>query len=154
MYWHNTEVATQSAYSNIQYTAILYNKSLHEWSDYIHLKISSKSGWDYVKLNPGTFGFDSNIETIMAIFMYLQTTANPTIDGAAEACHDAWSSNYWYWVNNKPFKYNKAYRPSRKPLGDYRRTELSHTDFRYLPQIEKDKIRYFVKQIYDEIDRI
>ncbi len=144
----------KSAYLGVPVTAIYYNKSLYEWSNFVHMKISKKSGWSYERLNLGTYGFDSNIECIYAIMQYLQSTSSAKLEDLAYVCHDSWCDTYKYWSLLEPYLENPIYKRPRKPFGDTRRELLSNTAFTFLPNNEKDKVIYFVQIIIDEIFNI
>jgi hypothetical protein len=151
---NNSVFNYNSAYLGIPVTAIYYNKSLYEWCNFVHMKISTKSGWHYGKLNQGTYGFDSNIECIYAIMHYLQSTNSPKLEDIASVCHNAWCDTYNYWSSVKPYNINPIYKKPRKPFGDYRRQLLSNTTFTSLPDDEQEKIIYYVRVILDEIFNI
>ena len=132
-------MATTTANKKYTFSTIYQGKPLADWIVITHREMSRLSGWKYMPLNPGTFGYDNQAHSAaLALTNYKE---GMTRDEMASIVHDGWITNYTYWRDNKPWKTDpsKLYKQPAKPLGDKNRNTCAETPYDKLPQDEKDK---------------
>lgn len=100
-----------------------------------HKELSHKLNWKYIPLKKGSYGYDSMAECIGRLLSERNVTS---VEQGAAIVHAAWSYNYKWWVNIKPWVLlDKIYYKPTKSLGDKRRNKLVELPFDKLS--EKDK---------------
>jgi len=130
-------MATITANKQYSFNTIYQGKTLADWIIITHREMSRLSGWKYMPLNPGTFGYDNQANSAaLALTKYKE---GMTRDELASIVHDGWTINYTYWRDNKPWKTDNLYKAPAKPLGDKNRDSCAVTSYENLPQEEKNK---------------
>ncbi len=151
-----------SANKKYAYKDVYYNHTLDEWVNIAHFQLSKKSGWDYHPLKPGAFGYDNLIASLVYLFQNLankpqkdgrNTLYDEEIESMASAVHEGWIENYLYWRDNSPFLTNSFYKKPASALGDERREKCAKTVYYDLPDDEKDKDRYIVMAVLDQLQK-
>ena len=141
-----------------------YGQTLSYWITVVHREMSRLSGWEYIPLVPGTFGYDNQAHSIADMLSYYEDGMSR--ESLADCVHRGWTENYIFWRDNKPwesdtdykkinfnskrsddsastidslFERSENYKAPFKPLGDERRNKMAYTCFPDLPEDEKNK---------------
>lgn len=99
----------------------------------VNRKNSEKNGWKVNSLKPGTYGYDNLAHCIVA------SHGEVNMNKLCHLIHDAWTYNYLYWRDNKPWETNTYYKKPFQPLGDERRDNCAALSFDLLPSDEQAK---------------
>jgi hypothetical protein len=70
--------------------------------NHAHKILSEKSGWNYIPLNKGSFGYDNMAMSIG--YMIDNYQPNQTLDECADNVHKGWAENYIFWRDTLPFQ--------------------------------------------------
>lgn len=144
--------ATHTANSHYSYTQLFYDKPLDSYIQYCHKVLSDKSGWNYIPLKKGSFGYDNLAVSIG--YMLDHYTKNQCKTVCASYVHKGWCINYIYWRDynpgeNNPILYIKPYTP----LGDERRNKCAETSYEFLPKDEQDKDLIIVDAVIEFMEK-
>lgn len=144
-------IATQTANKKYRYSDIFHGLSLDTWVQEVNRLNCIANKWKVNPLKPGGFGYDNLAVCIGNLF---ETTKidNTNIEELADIIHKGWIINYTYWRDNTPWVENKEYTKPANPLGDERRNNCAITEYKDLPEEEKNKDRdivNFILRIYD-----
>ena len=137
---------SKTANGQYNYTEVYGDKELAKWADICHRELSKASKWKYIPLKQGSFGFDNMIVSIGYLF---ENFMENDIEHLAELIHKGWAINYIYWRDNKP---KLPYISPAKVLGDSRRNECAITNYKDLPEDEKEKDRIIAKTLMKYCD--
>jgi hypothetical protein len=131
--------ATQTANKKYDYDDEFYEISLDELVQRVHKYNCKKSGWKYVPLKRGAFGYDNLCMCLGDTFKYLKKH-EVNKEKLANRVHKAWIINYVYWRDNSPWLNKEIiyYKPANK-LGDARRNKCAELSYDELPDDEKEK---------------
>ncbi len=149
-------MATKTAYKEQDYSMkIGYDdeKILSDVVQDLHKYNSKENKWFYNKLKEGCFGFDNLAISIIYTLEKVKTKEklkNISIEKLSDYVHRGWSKNYIYWRDNEPWIDGEYIKPS-KPLNDKNRNMLAKTDYKDLPEEEKEKDRIisrFIKKSF------
>jgi hypothetical protein len=89
-------------------------------------------------LKVGCYGFDNLAVCIGYVFDNADKITS--VDEIAEMIHKSWIINYIYWRDNTPWvDDNVKYIKPFKPINDDRRNLCAITDYKDLPDDEKEK---------------
>jgi hypothetical protein len=129
-------IPIQTATSSFNYSDKFYSYSLDHLVFLTHKELSHKLNWKYFPLKRGTFGYDSIAESIGRLLSEINIK---TIEQGAVIVHNAWSLNYKWWRDFKPWVVlDKIYLKPTKPLGDKRRNDLANKSYYEIPEKEKE----------------
>jgi len=151
-----TSIPTATAYKSYDYDMeVGFDKKfkLNTLIEKLHKYNSKQNKWKYYELKVGSFGYDNLAISIVYTLNKIKTQENlekKSINKIADYVHRAWSKNYIYWRDNEPW-IEGSYVKSAKKLNDNNRNKLSETDYKDLPQNEKDKdiiIATFIKETF------
>lgn len=128
----------QTANGLYNYSLQINGQTIFDLVQELHKYNCDNNGWFYNPLKPGCFGFDNLVICIGYITPLLNK--NLTLQEIADLVHQAWTINYIYWRDNKPWlRLNSPYIKASKPLGDKRRNECANTKYSDLPHEEQEK---------------
>ena len=142
-------MAYQTANKEYQYDAIYHKKPLYQWVDEVHKYMSKEMGWKYYPLKKGAFGFDNLVISIAYTFDKEKKLNN--IDTVANLVHEGWIQNYSFWRDFRPFDSGNLYFEPAKALGDERRELCCDTEYKDLPEEEKEKDKMIAKYLIKSI---
>lgn len=117
----------------------------------LHKYNSERNKWKYFPLKKGSFGYDNLAISIVYTLNKIKSKEkleNKTLEKIADYVHRAWSKNYVYWRDNKPWS-DGSYIKSAKKLDDENRNNLAKTNYEELPEDEKEKDRIIARFIKD-----
>lgn len=104
-------------------------------------------GWKCAPLKKGAYGYDNLVYTVHTVFTRDEDITD--LEKIAELIHDAWTTNYLFWRDNKPYEQNPGYRRPFNPIGDERRDKCASTKYTDLPEEEKNKDRVLAEIIVE-----
>lgn len=108
-----------------------------------HKYNSLACNWKIIQLNPGTYGYDNLIMSIMTVIdeiikdNQIIYSKLDDLEYISSLVHYGWSLNYIYWRDEEPYLKSKLYKKPVKPFNDPRRNKLSLTLYDQLPEEEK-----------------
>ena len=129
-------MATQTANKMFNYNAVHHGKTLEEWANLAHKKMSEVYNWKYSSLARGSFGFDNMVMSIGFVFRHADLT---NISEISKQVHNGWRETYIYWRDQNPALTDSDYKAPFKPLGDERRNLCAITEYCDLPKVEQEK---------------
>lgn len=140
-------IPEKTATDNYNYSKKYLNHTLNDWVQNLHKLHCEENKWQYRKLNPGAYGYDNLIYTVVYALNNIQKQIksrnyknNLDLNLIAKSIHKGWFINYVYWRDNNPEnRQNENYRAPYKPLGDERRNKCADTNYEDLPEEEKNK---------------
>lgn len=138
----------KSANNIVDYNGLYFDKTISDWIDFVHRKMSAHYKWKYFPLKQGAFGYDNLACSIYYVFN--NCSRESSVNEIASQVHDGWVINYMYWKNNEPWKTNNFYKKPSQVLGDDRRNMCAKTKFNDLPDDEKEK-DVFIAEILKNI---
>jgi hypothetical protein len=133
------------------YHRIYFCNTLDYYVQLCHKELSKKSGWNYIPLTKGSFGYDNMIVSIGILFSHMRELGSIDLEEMANLIHRGWVENYLYWRDNKPWETNDFYKKPYNPLGDERRDKCASLEYKDLPEEEKEKDRIIAKILREEI---
>jgi hypothetical protein len=145
----------ESAYKSYEYDMEIGFDNTHTLDDMIqklHKYNSEQNRWKHIPLKKGCFGYDNIAISIMYTLNKVKSKEKLdkcTVDKIADYVHRAWSKNYIYWRDNEPWI--EGYIKPAKKLNDDNRNTLAETDYKDLPEDEKEKdkiIARFIKETF------
>jgi len=139
---------TRTANGEYDYDAPAGGATIRELVDAAHRALGAASGWEYVPLRPGAFGFDNLACSVGRVADALRV--NPLLDeaAAARAVHGGWCANYRHWRDAPPAAPDRA---PREPLGDARRDACLAADFDELPADEREKDLVVARSVLERL---
>ena len=140
-------MAFLTANGEYEYDMEFFGRTLQDWVQCAHEHNCRSSGWRFVPLKPGMFGFDNLAVSIGHVFTTADISRLDDIEYVAAAVHDGWAKNYTYWRDMSPHKTRKEYMGPAKPLNDANRNMLALTPYAELPEEEKEKDRIIARYI-------
>jgi hypothetical protein len=129
------KMSMRTANGKYSYSDNFRGISVHEWVQECHSYMCDKYGWKTFPILPGAFGYDNLVISLHHLFEKLDNSE----EDMAEAVHAGWTENYLYWRDNKPWETDGFYRKPGNSLGDTRRNTCASTQYRDLPEEEKEK---------------
>lgn len=143
-------MAIHTANGKYLYSQYFYDKPLDSYIQYCHKVLSEKSGWNYMPLKEGSFGYDNLAMSIG--YMLDNFKPNQSKEVYALFIHEGWCMNYIYWRDCLPGEHNpNAYISPYTPLGDERRNKCAITNYNSLPQEEQQKDLILAEAVIDYI---
>jgi len=115
----------------------------------LHKYNSERNRWRYISVKRGSFGYDNLAISIIYTLNKIKSKEileNKSIEKVADYVHRAWSKNYVYWRDNKPW-YDGSYIKSAKKLDDENHNLLAETKYEDLHEDEKEKDRIIARFI-------
>ena len=146
--------ATKSAYKSYDYDMDIGFDNTHKLDVMIqklHKYNSEQNRWKHIPLKKGCFGYDNIAISIMYTLNKVKSNEKLekcSINKLADYVHRAWSKNYIYWRDNEPWIDGTYIKPAKK-LNDINRNNLSETDYKDLPEDEKEKDKIIARFIKD-----
>ncbi len=138
-------IPIQTATSSYKFDDQFHSMTLEMLVYLTHREVSKQLHWKYLPLKKGSFGYDTFAESIGRL---LSTPNVKSIEQGASIVHDAWSFNYKWWRDCKPWSLlEDLYSKPTKPLGDKRRNKLAELSYERLPENEKETNRIFAKYL-------
>jgi len=128
-------VPKQTANGEFMYDEKFYGYTLDELARMCHKELANVSGWKYVELRKGTFGYDNMVMSVGRVMR----GGEKGEDGMARLVHEGWVSNYIFWRDTKHYMTNLEYVKPFNPLGDIRRELCAKLAYDELPEDEKEK---------------
>ena len=150
--------ASISANQKYKFSEVYFDRTLDEWVNIAHLYLSKQSGWEFYPLRPGAFGYDNLIASLVHLFNHkklkncdFSDLQSDDFESMAKLVHDGWVENYTFWRDNAPFMKNNSFKKPSSSLGDERREKCAKTDYFDLPAEEKDKDKWIVIAVLEEL---
>ncbi len=132
------ETATSTANGICNYSDIIHEFTIKDLVQDLHKFNCTQNKWFFNPLKPGSYGFD-NLATCFNIVLPLITHKDSS-EKIADLIHSAWTINYCYWRDNKPWlRKDFIYYKPNKPINDERRNLCATTAYKNLPDDEKEK---------------
>ncbi len=129
-----------------------YNEiTLDDFVQYVHKRNCEENKWKHTALKKGAFGYDNLCVTIGTVFNN-KITKDSAHEDVAKWVHDGWIENYTYWRDNTPWdNKNMTYYKPYNPFGDERREMCAKTEYKDLPDDEKEKDLLIAKFIMEKL---
>jgi hypothetical protein len=144
-----------SANGKYGYDDEFFGVEINEYVDNIHKKMSEHYKWKYSPLKKYSFGYDNLINSIGKALDYsFNKNGQVTIDELADMVHKGWIDNYTFWRDEKPYMTSMSlYIKPYNALGDERRDKCASTEYKDLPEEEKEKDLLIAKILFEIINK-
>lgn len=137
-----------TANGKYDYKTIQYGKKIKSHVEDVHEKMCHHYGWNLNKLKPFCFGFENLINSIGHVFE--NSDDSSSLIEVANLVHVGWCQNYLYWRDFKPYEgQDSIYIKPFNPIGDERRDKCAITEFKDLPEEEKEKDIFIAKVLME-----
>jgi len=128
----------ETANKYYKYDTEFYGEPLKDLVQKLHEYNCKENGWFFRKLNIGCYGFDNLAICIGHTFDSINSDS--LVGEIADILHKSWIINYVYWRDNQPWLNDIVnYIKPFKPINDERRNICAITEYKDLPEDEKQK---------------
>ncbi len=129
-------MALHTANGEFRYDNEFNNKSLHLLVSKTYDDFVKEFKWKKSYLPKGSYGYDNIAMSIAYVIKHNNFT---DINSSAEQVHLAWSNNYKWWKNVKPYiLLPDLYKKPKKNFNDSRRNKLSMLSYSQLSKKDKN----------------
>ena len=145
----------ESANGKYCYDDEFFGVKIDEYVNIIHKQMSEHYNWKYYPLKKYSFGYENLVNSIGKTFDYAcSKNGKVTVDELADMVHQGWIDNYIFWRDQKPYiSCESIYIKPYNSLSDERRNKCAITEYKDLPEEEKEKDLFIAKILYEIIKK-